>query len=498
MKSIIKYLPLIFISGIVACSEKSGNDTSQTVERPAVDETIWTSKSELFVEFPALTVNEESRFAAHFTKMSDHSAVTSGQVVTILEGNGQRISSEKEKPSSPGIFRPTLTPKKAGTYKLLFVLNSPELSDTIVVEKVKVYPSVEASINELGQDEGEDGSITFLKEQAWKMTFKTVPAVKAPIYETVAGSGVWRSAPGASKSVVSPVTGIVNFGSEKLTEGSRVRKGQVLFQISGGNLVESGIASKLKSAKATYKQAKQEFERKKDLQKDGIISKADFEIAEKNFRVAEASFKAMKKGVSGNSKQVRAPFDGYIKRISVQNGDYVGEGQTAIVLGSEKSRILETYLSPSSGLSASDIRDIWFKTPQNGWQSVKDNNGEVLSVSEKVDPTKPMVSVFAKTETPSSAPEGAFTETLLAYGPAHEAIAIPESALLEDYGQYSVIVQLSGESFERRNVVIGRKNGKMAEVLKGLSQGEVVVTKGAYQVRMASMSGQAPAHGHEH
>jgi cobalt-zinc-cadmium efflux system membrane fusion protein len=34
--------------------------------------------------------------------------------------------------------------------------------------------------------------------------------------------------------------------------------------------------------------------------------------------------------------------------------------------------------------------------------------------------------------------------------------------------------------------------------LSGLKLGEVVVTKGAYQVKMASMSGQVPAHGHSH
>jgi CTP-dependent riboflavin kinase len=36
------------------------------------------------------------------------------------------------------------------------------------------------------------------------------------------------------------------------------------------------------------------------------------------------------------------------------------------------------------------------------------------------------------------------------------------------------------------------------EILSGLAEGEMVVSIGAYQVKMASMSGQAPAHGHEH
>ena len=53
-------------------------------------------------------------------------------------------------------------------------------------------------------------------------------------------------------------------------------------------------------------------------------------------------------------------------------------------------------------------------------------------------------------------------------------------------------------SRERRPVQLGKRNGEYVEVLTGLKAGEYVVTKGAYQVKMASMSSQVPAHGHEH
>ena len=38
----------------------------------------------------------------------------------------------------------------------------------------------------------------------------------------------------------------------------------------------------------------------------------------------------------------------------------------------------------------------------------------------------------------------------------------------------------------------------MVEITTGLKAGEWVVSDGAYQVKMASMSGELPAHGHEH
>ncbi|WP_332911865.1 hypothetical protein [Algoriphagus boritolerans] len=42
---------------------------------PALNFTIWTGQTELFVEFPALVVGQPSRFAAHFTVLDRHQPV---------------------------------------------------------------------------------------------------------------------------------------------------------------------------------------------------------------------------------------------------------------------------------------------------------------------------------------------------------------------------------------------------------------------------------------
>ncbi|MFT7592124.1 MAG: cobalt-zinc-cadmium efflux system membrane fusion protein, partial [bacterium] len=46
--------------------------------------------------------------------------------------------------------------------------------------------------------------------------------------------------------------------------------------------------------------------------------------------------------------------------------------------------------------------------------------------------------------------------------------------------------------------LIGNRNGGEIEIVSGLKDNEVIVTKGAYQVKMQAMSGQAPPHGHAH
>ena len=53
--------------------------------------------------------------------------------------------------------------------------------------------------------------------------------------------------------------------------------------------------------------------------------------------------------------------------------------------------------------------------------------------------------------------------------------------------------------FKKREVTIGRENGESVEILSGIKAGETVVTQGAMQVRLASMSGSVPeGHTHSH
>ena len=167
-------------------------------------------------------------------------------------------------------------------------------------------------------------------------------------------------------------------------------------------------------------------------------------------------------------------------------------------IGTHQSKVLKTQLAPSYGLTMENVQGIWYQTKDGKWTNVTDAEGKILSIGKDVNRENPLISVFAQVNVDVDMPEGSLTQVQIAMGNATQNTMIPVNALLEDYGSYSVIVQLSGESFERRPVKIGKRNGENVEILQGLNVGEVVVTTGAYQVKMASMSGSTPAHGHEH
>lgn len=474
--------------------DAEGNHISTGI--PTISKTVWTDQTELFVEFPALVEGKTSKFAAHFTTLDQHRPVPKGSVTVSLIRGESGIRHTVEAPSSPGIFSPALQPKEPGIYDLVFDLKTHEYSDRIVIEDVQVYASVaEASENIL---EAEEAGISFLKEQAWKIDFQTAPVAQGEVYDIVNTFGVWQAAPGTYKTLAAGANGMVNFVSENFTEGTEVKQGQLLMTLSSEGLSSNNTQAEIAQAKARYDQAKAEYERKKELFKDRIVPKAEMERVESNFRVAEANYRALASNYGAGGKQIRAPFDGFIKSINTSNGDYVEQGADLLTIGTDRSRLLKTQISISYNFGKESIVDVWYKNDLGEWKSALNSDGSIVSVGKEVQEGIPMVPVYIKVNEVIQMPEGSFTEVQIALGAAETGVVVPEAALLEDYGNFSVIVQTGGESFERRPVRIGKRNGKNAQVLSGLQPGEVVVTTGNYQVKMASMSGETPGHGHEH
>jgi len=75
---------------------------------------------------------------------------------------------------------------------------------------------------------------------------------------------------------------------------------------------------------------------------------------------------------------------------------------------------------------------------------------------------------------------------------------VPEAAIIDDAGRPVVFIQRGGETFLRRPVKLGIRNHANVQVLEGVNAGDRVVTKGAYLIRLSTMSSAVPAHGHVH
>jgi hypothetical protein len=70
--------------------------------------------------------------------------------------------------------------------------------------------------------------------------------------------------------------------------------------------------------------------------------------------------------------------------------------------------------------------------------------------------------------------------------------AVPKDAVLMEAGRPYVFVQMGGESFARRFVEIAAREGDLVGLKSGVKPGERVVTRGAYDVQLASAAKGLP------
>jgi membrane fusion protein, heavy metal efflux system len=75
---------------------------------------------------------------------------------------------------------------------------------------------------------------------------------------------------------------------------------------------------------------------------------------------------------------------------------------------------------------------------------------------------------------------------------------VPQAAVLMEAGRPYVFVQSGGERFARRYVEIAAREGDLVGIKNGVALGDRVVTRGAYDIQLASAAKGLPAEGHVH
>ncbi len=507
-----RYFSAILLAGLLvlmsSCAHEHGEGThthGDKTHAPHEAElepfafTIWTKKSELFVEFPPFIVGEESRFAAHFSEMVNFKALQAGEVtVRLREGTKSLKENSVSAPSSPGIFRPAITPEKQGVYDLDFFLKTDSFSDTITISDLTVYPNEDAAMAaNPPQPEGDE--VSFLKEQAWKIDFAIEQVKRQPIREVIHTSGEIQPVKGEEKIIAAKSSGIVFFKSKNLQEGRDVRVGEGLFSISSKGLLQSNMEEKYQVAKARVDKTKADFERAENLVNEQIIGQKEYERRKMEYTIAQAEFQTLTGSYNAGGQSVTATMTGIVKNVMVSDGQFVEEGTPLIEITSNRRLLLQAEVSQSHLPKLRMVKSANFKTSyQKEVQSIDDYNGKLISYGKVIEKGRHFIPVLFELDNLHELIPGSFVELFLLTNPIEKELVISKSALMQDYSMNYVYVQTGGESFEKREVKLGVDDGVNIQILSGVTEGEWVVTEGAYQIKMASMSSTIPAHGHEH
>ncbi len=511
---------LTCVSFAVAChshrhegSDDHGHGHATEDERPALSFTHWTDQSELFIELRALVRGQDSPCAAHVTKLQPFAPLADGRVVVVLRGPSGEERFESQGPSVPGIFRPVAKPASTGVRRLIVEIRAEGFTATHDLGDVTVYESVAAARSAIPQEPEVPGRIPFLKEQQWPIEFGTAVISERPIRPTLRASGTIRARSDGELLVTAPVAGRVASSERPFPRlGARVAVNDLLGvlapRLEAADLASLELA--VTSAGLELRFAEREKQRLEGLRGEGAVPERRVQDAVHAAEEAQASLAAAQRrlgqfrrvertaGRGEGTVQLRAPLSGTVTEVHVAPGAFVEAGAPLF-------RVTDlTQLWLEARVPEADVGRLG--TPSGasflveGVDDAIDLAAEaIVARGHLIDPQSQTLPImFAVDNAGARLPVGAFCRVFLVTGEERRAIAVPESALVDDNGTFVVFVQVEGEAFERRVVRLGARDRGFVEALSGVRAGEHVVTRGAWSVKLAASSGSIPAHGHSH
>lgn len=288
----------------------------------------------------------------------------------------------------------------------------------------------------------------------------------------------------------------------RFKDGQIVKAGQILLVIDP-RPYEAALAkarADLASARANAALAKTELERGDGLIKAGAIARSLYDqrvnahqVAVANVAVAQAALHQAE--IDVDHAYVKAPITGRISRPELTAGNLVSAAPSAPLLASIVSDDgiyadfevdEQTYLSTvhARAETAADEQQLPVEMTLQG----KDGHvykGMVYSFDNKIDAGSGTIRARAKFDNADgSLVPGMFVSVRLGAGDHHNALTVPERAVIPDLSKKFVFVVGKGEKAEMRAVKLGATVKGERVVTDGLKAGDRVIVDGLQHIAL--------------
>jgi membrane fusion protein, multidrug efflux system len=308
----------------------------------------------------------------------------------------------------------------------------------------------------------------------------TVTAMKAELHPwqpTLNAVGSLRAVHGVD--VASEIEGLVKTVSFK--SGETVEAGRVLVQL----IADTDVAL-LKSLEAAADLARTTYERDKGQFAVQAVSQATLDNDAADLKIKEA--KVAEQAAVVEKKTIRAPFAGKLGISTITPGTYLNPGNPIVTLQSLDPIFVDFYLPQQqlsrlgSGLPVTATTDTY---PGRIFE------GKITAVNPKVDPDTRNVRVEASIANPRhELLPGMFASVTVETGSPEQFLTLPQTAVTYNpYGESVYIVE-PGEkgvmTVRQTFVTLGGTRGDQVAVLKGVNEGDTVVTSGQLKLRNGS------------
>jgi membrane fusion protein, multidrug efflux system len=322
------------------------------------------------------------------------------------------------------------------------------------------------------------------------MSSAAAPAVTVSVVTAV--TDVWQpqiSAVGSLRAVrgvevANEIAGLVQ--SVHFKSGDSAVAGQLLVQLNA----DSDIAQ-LQTLTAAVELAETVYERNKKQLIAQAVSQASLDADAADLKGKRAQVAQQKALV--NKKTIRAPFAGYLGISSVNPGQYLNPGDKIVTLQALDSIYVDFYLPQqelSRVLSGQAVVVATDTYPD------KKFNGKISAINPKVDPQTRNVQIEARIANPRhELLPGMYATINVQAGATKRYMTIPRTAVtFNPYGETVYLVEEKGTTkdgkpslFVRQTfVTLGPARGDQVAILKGIKEGERVVTSGQLKLKSGS------------
>ncbi|MFJ1268881.1 efflux RND transporter periplasmic adaptor subunit [Legionella lytica] len=307
------------------------------------------------------------------------------------------------------------------------------------------------------------------EKSLWQPTMKAVGSLRARV-----GVNVTTELAGMVKTI-------------SFTPGAQVEKGALLVQLNAD--AELG---QLHSLQAQVELAKITYERDKAQFKVNAVSKQVVDSDWWNLKNLQAQVEQQAAIVE--KKTVRAPFSGRLGINNVNPGQYLNVGDTVTAL-QDLNIIYADFFLPQHALADLEIGQVVSVNVDTfPEQTFK---GKITTIQPQVDVNTRNVEVEATLlNSRFLLKPGMFVHAAVDVQSKRSYITLPQSAIsFNPYGDIVYVVKDSGKKDDKNQPVItvrqvfvtlGDTRGDQVAVLKGINEGETVVTSGQLKLKNGS------------
>lgn len=264
----------------------------------------------------------------------------------------------------------------------------------------------------------------------------------------------------------------------RLREGDFVRAGQVVAEVRGEDV---RLAARTEATETRYQEAKRDYETRKELFEQGLISELEFRPTEA--ALADAKIEWERSRLTEARSKIVTPIAGVLLelgRIEIDNRP-VADG-TLVAQGAVVARVapLGTLLAEVDVVGpdvARVVPGMVARVRHHAWDA-SSFPGRVARLAPQLDPaTRTLRAEVAVDNRDRRLRPGMFVEVTM-IAERREGVPVVSREAVADREGGKVVFVLQGQKVEQREVELGLGDDDRVEIRQGLALGERIVIRG--------------------